>query len=167
VPANLAPVFALGFGPSYLVINPYRLAYLQDAAANPDGGFPNTTSGLPAASPSNAVRQAFKTNDLRGWSPSAPVLMCAGDGDPTVFYFNTQLMQGYWAANPPPAPVSVLDVDSAVGPSDPYATIKQAFAAAKAAVALTQGQTAMLEAYHAGLVPPFCLSAVKSFFDSH
>ena len=167
MPANLAPVFALGFGPSYLVINPYRLAYLQDAAANPDGGFPNTTTGVPATAPANTLRQAFKTNDLRNWSPSAPVLLCAGDGDPTVFYLNTQLLQGYWAANPPAAPVTVLDVDSAVAAGDPYATLKQAFAAAKAAVALTQGQTGLLEAYHTALVPPFCLSAVKSFSDSH
>jgi hypothetical protein len=167
MPANLAPVFALGFGPSYLITNAYRLAYLQDAAANPDGGFPNTTTGLPAASPANTLRQDFKTNDLRTWSPAAPVLLCAGDGDPTVFYFNTQLMQGYWAQHPPSAPTTVLDVDSSVAPGDPYATIKQAFAAAKAAVALTQGETGVLEDYHAGLVPPFCLSAVKTFFDSH
>jgi hypothetical protein len=167
MPANLAPSFALGFGPSYLVINAYRLAYLQDAAANPDGGFPNTTTGVPAASPANTLRQAFKTNDLRDWSPSAPLLMCGGDGDPTVFFFDTQLMQGYWASKPPPAPVAALDVDSAVAAGDPYATIKQGFAVAKAAVALTQGQTGVLEAYHTELVPPFCLSAVKSFFDSH
>jgi hypothetical protein len=167
VPADLAPAFALGFGPSFLVTNAYRLAYLQDAAANPDGGFPNTTTGVPAAAPSNTLRQDFKTNDLRNWSPSAPTLLCGGDGDPTVFYLNTQLMQGYWAANPPPAPVTVLDVDSAVGPGDPYATIKQIFAAAKAAVALAQGQTGVLEEYHTALVPPFCLSAVKPFFDSH
>ncbi|MGH8211254.1 MAG: alpha/beta hydrolase family protein, partial [Steroidobacteraceae bacterium] len=36
-PANLAPVFALGFGTNDLVTNAYRLSYLQDAAANPDG----------------------------------------------------------------------------------------------------------------------------------
>ncbi|MGH8218428.1 MAG: alpha/beta hydrolase family protein [Steroidobacteraceae bacterium] len=167
MPGNLAPAFALGFGPNYLVINAYRLAYLQDAAANPDGGFPDTTTGVPAPSPANALRQDLKTNDLRNWSPSAPVLLCAGNGDPTVFYLNTQLMEGYWAAHPPPAPVTVLDVDSPVGPGDPYATIKQGFAAAKAAVALTQGETGVLEAYHTDLIPPFCLSAVKTFFDSH
>ena len=167
MPANLAPVFALGFGPSYLVNNTYRLAYLQDEAANPDGGFPDTTTGLPAAAPASALRQDFKTNDLRNWLPSSPVLLCAGDGDPTVFYLNTQLMQGYWAQYPPSAPVTVLDVDSAVGADDPYTAIKQGFAAAKAALALTQGQTAVLEAYHTELVAPFCLSAVKSFFDSH
>src|SRR5579883_2278199 len=166
-PASLAPAFALGFGSSFLVTNAYRLAYLQDTAANPDGGFPTTTTGVPAASPANTLRQAFKTNDLRNWSPTSPVLLCAGNGDPTVFYLNTQLMQGYWAAHPPAAAVTVLDVDSAPGTNDPYATLKQAFAAAKAAVELASGPMGMLDAYHATLVPPFCLSAVKSFFDSY
>src|SRR5581483_887997 len=42
-PANLAPVFAQGFGTTFLVTNQYRLNYLTDAAAQPDGGFPNYT----------------------------------------------------------------------------------------------------------------------------
>ncbi|HWM65222.1 MAG TPA: hypothetical protein VNO35_01450 [Steroidobacteraceae bacterium] len=50
---------------------------------------------------------------------------------------------------------------------------KNGFAAAKALVAANAvlggatdgGATAVLEAYHARLVPPVCLSAVKSFFD--
>jgi hypothetical protein len=29
------------------------------------------------------------------------------------------------------------------------------------------GNSAVLADYHATLVPPFCLSAAKSFFDSH
>ena len=68
----------------------------------------------------------------------------------------------------------MLDVDSAIGSNDPYATIKIAFTAAKAGVAASAvaggatdgGTLAVLQAYHAGLVPPFCLSAVKSFFDA-
>jgi len=119
------------------------------------------------------LRQALKTNDLRNWSPTSPVLLCAGDQDPTVFYFNTQLIQQYWMANAPAASVTVLDVDAAVANGDPYADLKKGFAAAKALVAANAvasgagdgGATAVLEAYHAGLVPPVCLSAVKSFFD--
>jgi len=174
-PANLAPSFALGFGTNDLVTNAYRLSYLQDATANPDGGFPTTTTGVPAASPGNALRQDLKTNDLRNWSPTAPVLLCAGDSDPTVFYLNTQLIQGYWAANAPSSNVTVLDVDSSVSSGDPYADEKNGFAAAKAAVeteavaggATDGGAMSVLQDYHATLVPPFCLFAVKSFFDSH
>jgi hypothetical protein len=117
----------------------------------------------------------LKTNDLRNWSPTAPVLLCAGDSDPTVFYFNTQLIQNYWATAAPSAPVTLLDVDSGVTTSDPYATEKDGFAVAKAAVAAAAvvggatdgGAMAVLQDYHAGLVPPFCLFAVKSFFDGH
>src|ERR1700694_970896 len=43
-PANLAEVFALGFGAGNLLQNSYRLSYLQDAQANPDAVFRlNTT----------------------------------------------------------------------------------------------------------------------------
>jgi hypothetical protein len=172
-PANLAPAFALGFGPSPLVTNAYRLTYLQDEQANPDGGFPTTTTDVPPANPGIGLRQDLAKNDLRNFDPSAPVLLCGGDNDPTVFYLNTQLMQGYWAAHAPSAQVTVLDVDSAVGSNDPYADIKNGFAAAKAAVeagaiaggATDGGQTAVLTDYHAGLVPPFCLFAVEKFFN--
>jgi hypothetical protein len=166
-PANLAPGFAMGFGTDNLVTNNYRLSYLQDAQANPDGGFPNTTTGVPAMNPGNPLRQDLKQNDLRNWTPTAPVLLCAGDGDPTVFYLNTQLMQGYWAKNAPSSSVTVLDIDSGVSSGEPYANAKIAFAAAKEALQLSGGASAVLKAYHAGLVPPFCLAAVKSFFDSH
>jgi len=174
-PANLAPVFAMGFGANALVINAYRLSYLQDAAANPDGGFPTMGSGVPAASPGSPLRQDLKTNDLRNWSPTAPVLLCAGNSDPTVFYLNTQLMQNYLMTNAPSAPVTVLDVDSSVASNDPYADEKNGFAVAKAAVAAAavvggasdHGALAVLQAYHSGLVPPFCLYAAKSFFDGH
>jgi len=173
-PSDLAGVFAMGFASSdYLVLNSYRLSYLQDEQANPDGGFPTTTTGLPAASPTNALRQDLKTNDLRNWTPTMPTLLCAGDEDPEVFFFNTQLMQAYWAKTAPGAPASVLDIASAPTANDPYTDEKDAFTAAVAVVELAAiaggatdgGQAAVLADYHAQLVPPFCLAAVKSFFD--
>src|SRR6185437_8971659 len=72
-PANLAPAFALGFGPDPLVINAYRLSYLQDAQANPDGGFPTTTTDVPPANAGNGLRQDLAKNDLRNFNPSVPV----------------------------------------------------------------------------------------------
>jgi hypothetical protein len=61
----------------------------------------------------------------------------------------------------------------AVTSGDPCADLKEGFAAAKALVAADAvaggatdgGAMAVLQAYHAALVPPACLSAVKSFFD--
>jgi predicted esterase len=172
-PTTLAPAFALGFGSPSLVINSYRQSYLEDAASAPDGGFPTLTNDLPATSPTNTLRQALKLNDLRNWVPTSPLLLCGGNSDPTVFFFNTQLMQQYWVNNPPMVPVTILDVDSSVATNDPYATDKDVFAAAKAAVAVAAvangatdgGALAVLQDYHATLVPPVCLAAVKSYFD--
>jgi hypothetical protein len=175
-PAELAPVFALGFGSNALVRNSFRLAYLLDAQSNPDGGWPTTTTGVAATSPALRLRQALKLNDLRNWTPTAPTLLCGGSGDPTVFWFNTQLMQGYWSSRTPaPAAVQVLDLDSAASAGDPYSGVKTQFASAKqvtAALAVAQGATdggaaAVVDAYHAGLLPPFCLAAVSDFFAAH
>jgi hypothetical protein len=71
-------------------------------------------------------------------------------------------MRSHWATA---TTVSVLDIDSAVASDDPYESQKLAFAAAKELVKLAGGDSEVLETYHAGLVAPFCLSAVKSFFD--
>jgi hypothetical protein len=175
-PAELAPVFALGFGSNNLVRNSFRLSYLLDAQANPDGGWPATTTGLVATSPTVLLRQALKQNDLRNWTPTAPMLLCGGSADPTVFWLNTQLLQGYWASRAPsPDPAVVLDLDSAASAGDPYSGLKSQFASAKqiaAAVAVAQGATdggaaAVADAYHAGLLPPFCLAAVSDFFAAH
>jgi hypothetical protein len=73
-PANLAPAFALGFGSPALVTNSYRQSYLEDTATAPDGGFPTLSTGVPAASPGNTLRQDLKTNDLRNWVPNSPLL---------------------------------------------------------------------------------------------
>src|SRR5690606_27067368 len=105
-PVNLAPVFATGFGTDHLLTNDFRLAYLQDADANPDGGFPTRVDGLPPAAPEHPFRVALKANDLRNWTPASPMLLCAGNSDPAVLYLNTELMQDYWSAE---TSVSVLD----------------------------------------------------------
>ena len=170
-PSNLASVFAMGFGPDNLVTNSYRLDYLVDAAAAPDGGFPNTTTTLPPAQPKNGLRIDLKTNDLRNWSPAAPMLLCAGNADPVVFYLNTQLMQAYWALNAPESPVTFLDVDSSPFNGDPFRAIKAAFAAGKVAVeieAFFHGESrkkAVLNEYHGTLVAAACMLASRSFFD--
>ncbi len=172
-PAEFAWAYALGFGPDNLITNAYRLNYLNDAHANPDGGWPTTTTALPATAPANALRQAFKTNDLRNWTPTTPMLLCAGNQDPTVFFMNTQLMQSYWTASAVMPPVTVLDVDAAQTDGDPYADLKTGFAllrdtvaaAAVAGGATDGGARAVAEAYHSTLVPPFCLSAVRTMFN--
>jgi hypothetical protein len=174
-PAHFAPVFALGFGSGNLLTNGFRLNYLLDMAAHPDGGWPVHTTGAPAASPGFALREALVRNDLRNWAPTAPTLLCGGSGDPIVFWLNTQLLQTYWSARQPAATgFAILDIDSPATVADPYGALKGDFAAARQAVALAavaQGATdggtaAVFEAYHTTLVAPFCLAAVHAFFES-
>jgi hypothetical protein len=82
-------------------------------------------------------------------------------------------MQQYWTKNAPSAPASILDIASPPTPNDSYADEKDAFKAAVTAVevaavaggATDGGHAAVLADYHARLLPPFCLAAVKSFFD--
>jgi hypothetical protein len=174
-PANLAEVFALGFGTGNLLQNSYRLSYLQDAQSNPDGGWPSITTGVAAANPGLPWRQALRDNDLRNWVPTAPVLLCGGAVDPVVFWFNTGLMQSYWASHAPAtASIGVLDLESAATSNDPYAGLKNDFEIAKAlvaAAAVAQGATdggalAVAEVYHTTLVSPFCFAAAKTFFSN-
>ncbi|AFT88560.1 alpha/beta hydrolase family protein [Paraburkholderia phenoliruptrix] len=175
-PPAFAPLFAAGFGDANLVRNSYRRALLEDAAAHPDGAFPDATPALaPAANPMQPLRQAFRRNDLRNWVPKAPVLLCGGAADPMVFFFNTRMEEAYWLkAKVPAGLTSELDVDSAAGgPDDPFAAIKQGFAGAKAAVAREAvaagakdgGASAVLRAYHGELVAGSCMIAARAFFD--
>ena len=162
-------LFAMGFGPSNLIKNSARLSYLMDAMSSPDGVVPAFTTGAPAANPQNPMRIAAKKNDLRGWTPAAPMLLCAGSGDPTVFYsLNTGLMGALWAPQVAAHLVTVLDMDSAVtGSTDPFAAAKVGFANAKTATANAAGvnaAAAVTAVYHGGLLPPYCNAAARGFF---
>lgn len=103
------------------------------------------------------------------------MLLCGGQLDPVVFWLNTQLMQNYWASQAPAAPSAVLDLESSPSAHDPYASLKQGFQVAKAAVAADAiahgatdgGQAAVFEAYHVSLVAPFCVAAARSFIAAH
>jgi acetyl esterase/lipase len=166
VPAN--PVFAAGFGSANLVTNSYRLAYVLDAVANPDGAVPAPTSATAsvaaAADPQNTLRIAFKTNDLRNWVPMTPLLMCGGDADPTVFFsVDTLVMQQYWAALPAGL-VTVVDINAPVtDPTDPFAAAKVGYQQTIAGIAASEGAEAAEEAIHA-TEAPFCTAVARGFF---
>ncbi|PRC94817.1 alpha/beta hydrolase family protein [Solimicrobium silvestre] len=177
-PALLASTYAAGFGPNFLVTNNYRINYIMDALANPDGSVPTLTTGLPAVSPANTIRQGFKINDFRNWTANRPVLLCGGNADPMVYFnANTQNMQQYWTAPSPAAMASglftVLDVDSAItGANDPYASAKTVFTdlrayfveQAIASGATDGGASAVLQNYHPVLVSSACMLAASNFF---
>lgn len=147
--------FAPFFGQPNLVKTSYRQAVLADAAANP-------------TTPQHPLRVAAYKNDLLSlnWTPAQPMMLCGGNGDPTVFYaLNTQGAQAYFASKGVPAQaVTVLDVDSTpTGATDPFAAANVGFAQAKNAAA-AGGASAVMQAYHGSLVPPFCNAAARGYF---
>lgn len=125
----------IGFADNnYLITTDYRAQYIADALQNPDGAFPTViNAAMPAANPQNGLRKALKDNDLRGYIPQMPTLLCGGNQDPTVFYdLNTGAMHGLLRAanllNPAARDinVTVLDVDTtneAQRPNQPVLSI--------------------------------------------
>lgn len=97
------PAFSFGFDTThYLVKNDYRLEYLADAQKNVDWAVPylqgyTNYSPVPATLPEHPLRKALKANDLRGYLPTMPVIMCGGNQDPMVFFdVNSSLMKKLW-----------------------------------------------------------------------
>jgi hypothetical protein len=158
-------LFALGFGPSNLIMNSYRVSYALDALANPDGAVqmpPLAGVGL-AAAPQHPLRQDLKTNDMRSWVPHSPLLLCGGDQDPTVFFnVNTGTMQAFWSALPAGL-VTVLDVNGTPNPASPFAPLQVGFQTALAGLLASGGQQAVVQNYHV-TVAPFCSVAARGFF---
>ncbi|MDP8986317.1 MAG: prolyl oligopeptidase family serine peptidase [Pseudomonadota bacterium] len=171
-------LFDLGFGSPSLITNDYRVSYVLDAAADRDGAVPTATAGVPLAAtpPTQTLRLAFYTNDLRGgnWAPSSPTLLCGGDQDPTVFFsVNTLTMASFWPSLTAAGLVSVLDVSAT--PSGPFAAVQTAFQTSQAALllyymssaggglSLTAAEQQLVQGYHTA-VAPFCAVAARSFF---
>ena len=170
------PIFQLGFGNPFLINNDVRVAYAEDALADPDGAVPTPTLGVPRAAvkPTFGLRQDFWVNDMRtAWAPESPTLLCGGDEDPTVYFsVDTETMAAYWSALPAGL-VSVLDVGAS--PSGPFAQVQTAFQASQAALlayyqtpaggGLTplEAEEAVIENYHSN-VAPFCTAAARAFF---
>lgn len=158
-------LFALGFGPGNLIRNSARLSYLLDAFANPDGVVPKVTTNLPSVAPQNPLRVAFKKNDLRGWTPTSPVLLCGGHQDPTVFYnVNTGVMKQEWAGLG--SLVKALDVDSPLA-GDGFDAARLNFAGSEAVTAVVGGPVAVAGAYHGSLVLSACMLAASTFFGQY
>jgi hypothetical protein len=170
------PIFDLGFGNPYLINNNFRVAWAEDALADPDGAVPTPALGVPRAAvkPTFGLRQDFWVNDLRtAWAPQSPTLLCGGDEDPTVYFsVNTETMAAYWSTLPAGA-VTVLDVGAT--PAGPFAEVQGAFQASEAALLAfyqtsaggglspTAAAEAVIENYHTD-VAPFCTAAARAFF---
>jgi hypothetical protein len=107
------PIANLGFGDPFLFTNSLRITYAEDALATPDGFVPSPTTLLPpTATPALGIRADLQKNDLRGWTPKAPVMLCGGMNDPEVFYkINTLAMKALWAPQISAGLVNVVDID--------------------------------------------------------
>ena len=120
----------------------FQPAYLKDSQTNP----------------ANPLFLAAKKNDLLGWSPRVPVLLCGGAGDPTVPpALHQQVLKADFDRRGV-ANVTSVDVDAQVqalfapggrAPTDP----------ASEAFATYYGS------YHGGYEPPLCHAQARALFD--
>jgi predicted esterase len=156
------PGYTQYFGAGNLIRSDYRATYLADLALHPCNQDPAAPL---ACAPAQPLRKWLARNDLRSYTPRAPLLLCGGDGDPTVPYFNTTSAVAYYRAQG--AAVTELNIDSSLdGINDFFRLPKLGFAAAKAALRAANGGDAIESSYHAGLVAPFCMAATRDWFQS-
>ena len=172
-------MFAPGFGDPFLITNNYRVSYALDAAANPDGAVPTPKAGVPlaAAAPTQPLRKAFYTNDLRNgkWAPNSPTLLCGGDQDPTVFFsVNTGTMAEFWSPGPGRTGHGAR---REAAPGGPFAPVQTGFQASQAhllafyesaaggGLSPAAAQEQLVQKYHTN-VAPFCAVAARTFFAS-
>jgi hypothetical protein len=100
---------------------------------------------------------------MRSWAPHAPVLLCGGGQDPTVFFsINTGTMQLYWSALPAGL-LTVVDVNAVPTTDDPFAAVQVGFQETEAQIIASEGEVAAVESYHI-TVAPFCTAAARGFF---
>lgn len=150
-------IFARGFGAGNLFTNSFRLAYLQDLIAHP-------------VDPQFGLRIDAKANDLRGFTPRAPVFLCGGSHDATVSFQTNSLALNQAYAGLGPNRVTLLDVDDVPSnTNDTYFIEKLNFNLVVEATkeqARRAGVNADFEVarnYHAAVFP-FCASAVGKYF---
>ena len=191
-----APLYGAGFDASaYLVGTAFRAAYVADVDAHPDGGAPidgsaPDLSGTPpaiAADPQSLLRQDLKANDLRNYTPSMPLLLCGGHGDPEVLWdqgagLMTAMLRSKEASDPSLRFVT-LDLDTSSGSAGSYvqyglspavnaalqamgAQAQAAFTGYQAAVDSAVGPALGLEAYHTD-ERPYCTVEARTLFDQY
>lgn len=117
------------------------------------------TDGFRAAYPTSAFRQALQKNTLLGWTPKAPVALCAGADDPTVYFFNSTHMQADFATRGVSVPLWNLERRDSLPIGRTYVEVYDDFQLAKAAA----GSDAPAR-YHGELVPPFCYALARGRF---
>jgi hypothetical protein len=114
----------------------YQASFLSDLASNPNNG----------------SFVAAKKQDLLGWAPKAPVLLCGSTGDPVVdFIINAQAAYDDFKSRG--ATVTLLDVDPQV--QRKYGSV------------LASDPATYTANYHGTFESTLCCQAAKTFFDQH
>jgi hypothetical protein len=132
------PTFRLLFGTGGLLTDSFRQSY-----------------------PTSPFRAALETNTLLGFSPRAPMALCGGLDDPTVYFANSANAQADFASRGVSVPLWDLEVKSSLPTGKTYTEVFDAFQAAK----WVAGSNAQMK-YHGELVPPFCMALARGFFAS-
>ncbi|NHZ44478.1 alpha/beta hydrolase family protein [Massilia aquatica] len=147
--------------PAHSLMNAAYLGrVLADIGANP---CPVTSALAPlACAPANPMRAAWLRNDLRTWTPSAPMLLCGGNGDPEVSFAHARLTHAYFQAHGGTA--QLLDVDSPAGANDPYARPKTIFAHIRQALITNGEDPDTVDNYHGFSARVACELAARDFF---
>jgi hypothetical protein len=101
--------------------------------------------------PASGLLKAARANDLLGWNPVSPVLLCGGAGDPTI---PPALFQ---------APMKA-DFDSRPG-LNVFSVDVDAFVQATYGDVLNSNPVAYYGNYHGTYAPPFCAKAARDFFN--
>jgi len=132
------PTFTALFGTGGLLTDSFRAGYMT-----------------------STYRTALQTNTLLGWTPTAPLAMCGGQADPTVFFaVNATVAQGDFASRSVTVPAWDLENRASLPAGATGDAIYNGFQAQKAAA----GANAQAQ-YHGTLVPPFCNALARGFFD--
>lgn len=117
------------------------------------------TDAFRATYATSNFRRALQTNTLLGWNPSAPLAMCGGANDPTVFFFNTTDAQADFFSRGKTVPAFNLESRVSLPAGAAGDAVYNGFQLAK-----TNAGAGATAAYHGTLVPPFCNVLVRSFF---
>ena len=169
-PERFAAIYAQGFGDGHLLSDTFRISYLEDVVANPDGALPDYGSGEPPKNSAQGFRRAVVRNDLRGWIPKVPMLMCGGRHDAAApLQYGGELMMRYWADQgraPAPGVVSLLDFDAPSSEGEPFADLKAHFRAWAPGFLERTVMPPWADAYHQLLLPRYCYLAARHFFES-
>jgi pimeloyl-ACP methyl ester carboxylesterase len=104
-------------------------------------------------------RKALQLNTLLGWSPKAPVALCGGADDPTVFFANTVSMKNDFSIRGIIVPAWNLEDRASLPVGTSYDEIYDGFQLAK----LGAGARIQI-GYHGVLVPPFCYAMARGLF---